>query len=144
MEKIENQFIMTKKTISDWSYKIIGCAIEVHRQLGPGLMESVYETCLFHELIHAGFQVERQQKVAIIYKGLELEATLRLDLLVNNCIIIENKTADMMSPVFQAQLLTYMKLLQKPKGLIFNFFTHNLKSSMVSMVNEYYALLPDE
>ena len=135
---------MTKVIIKEWSYKIIGCAMEVHRQLGPGLLESVYEACLFHELIMAGFSVQRQGKVPVNYKGLELEVELRFDLLVNDTIIIENKSINTIAPIHKAQLLTYMKLIKKPKGLGFNFNTDNLKSQMISMVNEYYSILPDE
>ena len=135
---------MTKKLIKEWSYEIIGCAIEVHRHLGPGLLESVYEACFYHELILAGFNVQRQGKVPVNYKGMELEVELRFDLLVNDAIVIENKSINEMLAIHKAQLLTYMKLIQKPKGLAFNFNTTNIKSQMISMVNEYYSALPEE
>ena len=135
---------MIKKRIRQWSYQIIGCAIEVHRQLGPGLLESVYEACLCHELILAGFTVQRQGRVPVNYKGLDLEIELRFDMLVNDTIVIENKSIEAMAPIHKAQLLTYMKLTQKPKGLGFNFNTDNLKSQIISMVNDYYSILPEE
>lgn len=135
---------MTKKLIHSWSYEIIGCAIEVHQHLGPGLLESVYEACLQHELTMAGFEVQRQGKVPVHYKGLKLQADLRFDLLVNDTILIENKSVEVIMPIHKAQVLTYMKLLQKPKALGFNFNTANLNSQMFSLVNELYSTLPEE
>ena len=135
---------MTKRQINQWSYKIIGCAIEVHRQLGPGLLESVYEMCLNQELCLSGFEVVRQGKVPVIYKGLKIDVDLRFDLLINNTIIIENKSIESIAPVHKAQLLTYMKLLRKPKGLCFNFNSDNLRSQKISLVNVYFSIFPDE
>ncbi|MCU0325159.1 MAG: GxxExxY protein [Spirosomaceae bacterium] len=134
---------MTKREVNQIAYEIVGCAIEVHKQLGTGLLESVYESCLFHELTQKGFLVRRQLSVPINYKGLELSADLRLDLLVNDCVIVELKAVEIMNPVFEAQLLTYMKLLEKPKGLLINFFTANITKTVKPFVNEYFAKLPD-
>jgi GxxExxY protein len=135
---------MTRKNINDLSFRIIGCAIEVHRQLGPGLLESVYERCMLHELESSGLYVIRQQFVPVKYKGIELEADLRLDLLVEDQIIVELKAVDIMLPIFEAQLLTYMKLLDKPKGLLINFNTTNIsKEGVKSMVNELFASLSE-
>jgi GxxExxY protein len=116
----------TKKQVTDLSYQIVGFAIKVHRELGPGLLESVYEKCLKYELEQNGFSVKQQLSVPIHYKGLDLETELRLDLLVNDTIIIELKAVELLHPVFEAQLLTYMKLLKKPQGLLINFFTDNI------------------
>ncbi len=135
---------MTQKEINDLSYKIIGCAIEVHKRLGPGLLESVYEKCFISELKHAGLQVSSQIHVPIFYREEELECSLRLDVLVNDCIIVELKAVEQMIPLYNAQLLTYLKLLKKPKGLLFNFNCENIRSQLVSLVTEEFAKLDKE
>ncbi|MBB3840469.1 GxxExxY protein [Runella defluvii] len=134
--------MMTKKEVNQLAYEIVGCAIEVHRQIGPGLLESVYETCLVYELQLKGFKVIRQLTVPVVYKEVRLEADLRLDLLVNDCVVVELKAVENLIPLFEAQLLTYMKLLQKPKGLLINFHTENITKSIKPMVNEHFAALP--
>lgn len=133
----------TKKQTTQLSYQIVGYAIKVHQELGPGLLESVYEKCLKYELEQNGYEVKQQLSVPIQYKGLDLETDLRLDLLVNNQIIVELKAVEVLHPVFEAQLLTYMKLLKKPQGLLINFFTDNITKSLKPLVNEYFSELPD-
>ena len=135
---------MTKKQITQLSYDIIGCAIKVHKVLGPGLLESVYEKCLKYELEKNGFQIRQQMIVPVFYDGIQMETDLRLDLLVNDCIVVELKAIEHVLPVHEAQLLTYMKLLQKPQGLLINFFTDNITKSLKPFVNEYFRALPDE
>lgn len=135
--------MITKKEITRLSYEIVGLAIKVHRELGPGLLESVYEKCLKYELERNGYNVKQQVVVPIHYKGLDLETDLRLDLLVNNQIIVELKAVEVLHPVFEAQLLTYMKLLKKPQGLLINFFTDNITKSLKPLVNEYFSELPE-
>ena len=135
--------IMTKSEVTDLSYKIVGCAIEVHRELGPGLLESVYEKCLMHELISQGFSVQQQVFVPVAYKNINLDTELRLDLLVNDTIVVELKAIEHILPVHEAQLLTYMKLLEKPQGLLINFFTDNIAKSMKPFVNELFRELED-
>src|SRR5690606_18808203 len=117
--------------INDLSYRIVGCAIEVHKQLGPGLLESVYETCFVDELNSNGFYIQRQVLVPIIYKGKDLGTNLVLDLLVNDLIIIELKAVEVIIPVYKAQLLSYLKLTGKPKGLVINFHCENIKDHLV-------------
>ena len=134
---------MTKSQVTDLSYKIIGCAIEVHKQLGPGLLESVYEKCLKHELISSGFKVQQQVRVPLHYKGINMDSELRLDLLVNDTIVVELKTVEYVLPVHEAQLMTYMKLLEKPQGLLINFFTDNISKSMKPIVNDIFKELDD-
>ncbi len=134
---------MTKKEVTQLSYEIISCAIKVHKELGPGLLESVYQKCLKYELIKNGFHVIQQVLVPVIYDKLEIDTELRLDLMVNETVIVELKAIENILPVHEAQLLTYMKLLQKPQGLPINFFTDNITKSMKPMVNEYFRLLPD-
>ncbi len=132
---------MTKKEVTQMSYDIVGCAIKVHNELGPGLLESVYEKCLKFELESNGFRVKQQVKVPVSYRGLEMDVDLRLDLLVNSTIIIELKTVENILPIHQAQLLTYMKLLKKPQGLLINFFTDNITRNLKPFVNEYFKEL---
>ena len=134
---------MTKKEVTQLSYKIVGCAIEVHKELGPGLLESVYEKCLRRELELKGCNVKQQVNVPVNYKGIKLDVDLRLDLLVNDTIIVELKTIENILPVHEAQLLTYMKLLKKPQGLLINFFTDNITKSMKPFVNEIFKQLKD-
>ncbi len=134
---------MTKKEVTQLSYKIVGCAIEVHKELGPGLLESVYEKCLRRELELKGYNVKQQINVPVEYKGISIDVDLRLDLLVNDTIIVELKAIENILPVHEAQLLTYMKLLKKPQGLLINFFTDNITKSMKPFVNEFFKELED-
>jgi len=114
--------------------RIIGCAIEVHRHLGPGLLESAYEECLNWELIHNGLRVERQKPVPVIYKDIKLECGYRIDLLVENLIVIELKSVDALIPVHEAQILTYMKFAEKSTGLLINFNVTLLKNGLKRFV----------
>lgn len=134
---------MTKKEVTQLSYEITGCAIKVHKALGPGLLESVYEQCLKYELKQNGFAVQQQVVVPVVYEQIVMDTELRLDLLINNCVVVELKAIEHILPVHEAQLLTYMKLLKKPQGLLINFFTDNISKSMKPFVNEYFMLLPD-
>ena len=134
---------MTKSDITKLTYNIIGCAIEVHKQLGPGLLESVYEYCLVDELKENNIQVVNQVLLPIIYKGKTLKDNLRIDLLVEDTVIIEIKAVEKMTPLFEAQLLTYMKLAEKPKGLLINFNTTNISKDLKQFVNEKYRQLPE-
>lgn len=131
----------TQKQINELSYKIIGCAIEVHKELGPGLLETVYETCLTDELKSAGFRVTNQMLVPIKYKGKTLNSNLILDILVEDTIIVELKTVEKILPVHKAQLHTYLKLTNKPKGLLINFYSENIKDQIVSYVTPAFSNL---
>ncbi len=112
---------ITQKYINGISYEIIGCAIEVHKHMGPGLLESVYEPCFIDELKNEGMNVKSQLDVPIKYKGKDLGGYLKLDLLIEDLIIVEEKSVETMIPLYQAQLLSYLKLAEKPKGLLINF-----------------------
>jgi GxxExxY protein len=136
--------MITQKYISELSYIIIGCAIEVHRQLGPGLLESVYETCFIEELRDAGLEVKSQILVPINYKGKDLGKVLKLDLLIEDLIIIENKAVEQMIPLYKAQLLSHLKLTKKPKGMVINFNSPSIRSQMVSLVTAEHSKLPIE
>ncbi|MFZ4412571.1 MAG: GxxExxY protein [Bacteroidales bacterium] len=128
--------MITQKYISEISYTIIGCAIEVHRNLGPGLLESVYEACFIDEMTKSGLFVKSQIYVPINYKGKNLGGCLKLDLLVNDIIIVEEKAVEQMIPLYKAQLLSYLKLTDKPKGLLINFNCENIKEQLVSIVTK--------
>ena len=101
--------------------RIIGCAIEVHRALGPGLLESAYERCLAYELGQHGVQFRQQVTVPVDYKGIRIECGYRIDLLVDDAVILELKSVDQLAPVHEAQVLTYMKLARIRTGLLINF-----------------------
>ncbi|WP_269224011.1 MULTISPECIES: GxxExxY protein [Flavobacterium] len=132
---------MTKKEVTQLSYEITGYAIKVHKELGPGLLESVYEKCLKYELETNGYSVRQQLSVPIQYYDLEIDADLRLDLMVNDTIIVELKAVEAILPIHEAQLLTYMKLLEIPQGLLINFYTLNISKSLKPFVNEFFARL---
>jgi len=135
---------MTKKQITQLSYEITGCAITVHKALGPGLLESVYQKCLTHELSKRGYSVIQQVAAPVYYDDQVIDTELRLDLLVNDTIVIELKAVENTLPVHEAQLLTYMKLLKKPQGLLINFYTDNITKSLKPFVNEYFKQLADD
>lgn len=130
---------ITQKLVNQAAYDIVGCAIEVHKQLGPGLLETIYERCLIEELNLHGFDVISQVPVPIHYKGNSLDHDLKLDLLINNLIIVEIKAVEEMLPVFEAQLLSYLKLANKPKGLLINFNCNNIVDNMVPLVTQQFA-----
>ncbi|MDU0112962.1 GxxExxY protein [Psychrosphaera aquimarina] len=113
---------------------VIGCAIEVHRQLGPGLLESVYQKCLVYELRNLGIQVEYEVKLPVLYKGIEFDNGFRIDLLVSKLLIVELKTVKKLENIHQAQLLTYMKLANIGIGLLINFNEVLLKNGIKRMV----------
>ncbi len=133
--------MVTQKYINDVAYKIVGCAIEVHKHLGPGLLESIYEQCLIEEIKVQGLKIQSQLYVAVKYKDKDLGGILKLDLLVNDLIIVELKAVDIMIPLYKAQLLSYLKLSSKPKGLLINFHCENITSQVVSLVTEEFASL---
>ena len=134
---------MTQKYLNELTHIIIGAAIEVHKEIGPGLLESVYEKYLAHLLKEKGLQVAAQQKVPLIFRGLTLDCDLRFDLLIEDVIIVELKAVDGILPIHEAQLLTYLKLLEKPKGILINFNCTNIfKEGQKTMVAESFALLP--
>lgn len=116
--------------INEITEKIIGCAIEVHRNLGPGLLESAYEECLDFELRSAGLSTLRQLAIPVIYKEIKLECGYRIDILVENAVVIELKTVDCFSPVHEAQILTYLKFSKKEVGLLINFNVKLLKDGL--------------
>lgn len=116
--------------INEITHWIIGCAIEVHKALGPGLLESAYEECLVYELQKAGLLVLRQKPVPVIYKEIHLEQGYRIDLLVESLVVVELKSVEILNPVHEAQILTYMKFAEKKIGLLINFNVLVLKDGI--------------
>lgn len=114
---------------------IIGCAIEVHRVLGPGLLESIYEEALFFELKQAGLHVEKQVPVQVYYKNQKLKTDLKLDLLIEELVIVELKAVEQLNRVHEAQLLTYLKMKNLWLGLLINFNVPILKQGILRLVN---------
>jgi GxxExxY protein len=122
--------------INKLSSKVIGAAIEVHKHLGPGLLESAYEECLCHELDLRSTVYERQKALPVIYKGKDLDCGYRLDIIVDNQLIVELKSVEKIEPIHKAQLLTYLKLSDIRLGLILNFNVTMMKDGIVRIVND--------
>jgi GxxExxY protein len=117
-----------------WSGKVIGAAIEVHRLKGPGLIESIYEKCMTRELALQRIPTVNQQMVTVEYKGYTFDEPLRLDLLIDQCLIVELKCVEAILPIHKAQLLSYMKLLNVPLGLLINFHEVVLKNGITRLI----------
>ncbi len=120
--------------LNDLTYKIIGCVYKVHSELGPGLLESTYEVCLEHELLKAGLIVERQKALPVIYDAIKLDAGYRIDLLVNNQVILELKAVDEIAPIHSAQVMTYLKLSGLKLGLLLNFNVQDMKKGIKRII----------
>ncbi len=136
---------MTKKYLNELTYEIIGAAIEVHREVGPGLLESVYHKCLKREFNLRGLKYLTEFGVDVSYKGHVIGTELRCDFFVEDAIVVELKAMEAIAPVHKAQLITYMKLLKKPKGILINFNCENLfKNGQKTFVNDLFKELPDE
>ncbi len=136
---------ITKKYLNELTYKVIGCAIEVHKHLGPGLLESVYEKCFLKELTLQGIAYKNQIWVPLQYKGLELNTELRLDVLVEEILCVELKAQEGLLPIHDAILLSYMQMLQKPKGILINFHCINIfNGGQKTLVNKLFTLLPED
>jgi GxxExxY protein len=117
--------------------RIIGAAIEVHRQLGPGLLESAYETCLAFELRQLGFKIEQQKPLPVVYKDVKLDCGYCLDLLVEDSVVVEVKAVEQLAPIHDAQLLSYLRLSEKRVGLLINFHVRVLKNGLKRIVNDF-------
>ena len=120
---------------NDISYDIRGAAFKVHTELGPGLLESVYETALSYELKQNGYDVKNQIGVPMVYADIKMDVGFRLDILVNNLVIVEIKSVETLTDIHHKQLLTYLKLSDKKLGLLINFNSSSLKDSIVRIVN---------
>ena len=129
---------MTKENYNKLTAKIIACAIEAHRELGPGLLESVYEFCLMSELRKSGLKAERQVQLPVVYKGEKLEKEFFIDILVEDLIVVELKCVEVVLPVHEVQLVTYLKLADKKLGLLLNFNVPVMKEGIKRKVNGYF------
>ena len=130
---------MTRTEIDNLSKIIIGCAIDVHKELGPCLLEKAYERALIMLLEEKGLKVESQVYVPVEFRGVEISDALKLDIIVNDLIIVEIKSVTTLIPVHEAQLLTYLKLMEKPKGILINFYCNNLfYEGQKTLVNKHY------
>ena len=135
---------ITKERIDALSYEIIGAAIEVHKQLGPGLLESVYQACMVEEFKFREISTKSELIIPIEYRGINIDASLRCDLLVDELIVVELKSVEKLLPIYDAQVITYMKLLKTPKSILLNFNVTNIfKEGQKTFLSEYYRLLPD-
>jgi len=135
---------ITKSYLTDLVYKVNGAAIEVHKQLGPGLLESVYHKCLKKELELRDIQFQSEVVVSVNYKGIKLDTELRCDLVVEGVLPVELKAVQNILPVHEAQLMTYMNLLNSPEGLLINFNVTNIfKEGQKTYVNELYRDIDD-
>lgn len=134
---------MTKKQLNDLTYEIIGCAIEVHKEMGRGLTEKVYHECMKHELASRNINYQTEMKIPVIYKEKEMDIHFRCDLFIENSIVIELKSIQDLNAISEAQLLTYMKLLKAPKGILINFNCCNIfKDGQKTYINEFFTDLP--
>lgn len=137
--------MITKEQIDKLSYDIIGSAIEVHKTMGPGLLESIYHKCLKEEFLQRNIPFESEVTIPLNYKGKDLALDFRADLVVDNKIVIELKSVQEIAPIHEAQLLSYMKLLECSKGILINFNCKNIfKEGQRTFVNEFYRSLPDQ
>jgi GxxExxY protein len=125
------------KTIDEIAADVVDAAFKVHQELEPGLLESAYEACLAHELTKRGLTVEKQKAQPVFYDGITIDVGYRMDLLVNDCVVIELKAVEQIIPIHQAQLMTYLKLSSKPLGFLINFNTTYFKSSIKRIANNY-------
>jgi GxxExxY protein len=132
--KIMKDMKNTSRQFSALSNRIIGCAIEVHRHLGPGLLESTYQQCLAHELRINGIELEIEHTLPVVYKDIRLDCGYRIDLLVENEIILELKSVEKIAPIHEAQLLSYLKLANKKQGFLINFNVRRLKDGLKSYI----------
>lgn len=134
----------TKTYLKDLVYHVNGAAIEVHKHFGPGLLEDVYQKCLEKELSIRDFNFQAERIIPVNYKGISVETNLRCDLIVENSLIVELKAIEKVLPIHEAQLLTYMKLLDIPIGLMINFNVTNIfKEGQKTYVNELYRKLEE-
>ena len=136
---------ITKEYINALSYEIIGAAIDVHKHLGPGLLESVYQVCMDEELKYREIPNKSQMIIPITFRNITLDALLKADFFADDLIVIELKSVEKVLPIHEAQLITYMKLLKAPKGILINFNVTNIfKEGQKTYLSEYYRDLPEE
>lgn len=130
---------ITKQHLKELTYSFIGCCINVHKELGPGLLESVYHKCLIEDLKYEGISFKSELEVPLKYRGKLIETKFRVDLFIEDCLVVELKSVKEFEPIFQAQILTYMNLLKAPKGILVNFNCLNIfKQGQKTFVNDHF------
>ena len=135
--------LITQTYLDELTYDVIGAAIEVHKTLGSGLLESVYQKCLEEELKYRNINFQSEKTISVIYRDKEMNVDFRCDFFIENCLVVELKSVNEMSSIFEAQLLTYMKLLKSPKGILINFNCYNIFSEgQKTYINEYFKTIP--
>ena len=136
---------ITQKYLDELTYDVLGAAIEVHKLMGRGLLESVYQECLKEELRHRKINFLSELKIPVVYKNKELAIEFRCDFFVDNCLVVELKAIMQLNEIHEAQLLNYMKLLKAPKGILINFNCKNIfHEGQKTLVNEYFKQLPKQ
>jgi len=136
--------MLTKKLVNQISYEVVGCAIAVHKELGLGMLESIYEDCMCIEFEEKGIKFQRQVPIELNYKGRKINRQMKLDLMVEEAIIVELNAVEMMNPIYTAQLLSYLNQAKLPKGLLINFNETNIVNTMIPLVSKYFKNLPDQ
>ena len=137
--------MITQKYLDELTFEVIGSAIQVHKILGRGLLENVYHQCMKEELLERKISFQTEMKVPLIYKEKVLNIDFRCDLFVENCLVVELKSVSKLNPINEAQILTYMKLLKAPKGIIINFASSNIfNEGQKTFVNEFFRNLPEK
>jgi len=136
--------ITTKTQLKNLLYKVNGAAINVHKALGPGLLESVYQRCFLFELERQNLSYKSELRVPVIYESFELDTHLRCDVFIESALVVELKSIDAIAPIHQAQVLTYMRLLHAPEGVIYNFNVVNLyNEGQQTLVNDLFRKMED-
>ena len=134
----------TRKQINALSFQVVGAAIEVHKHLGPGLLESIYQKCFAIELLERGIAFRQEVEIPILYKSHWVQGQLKCDFFVENLLVVELKAVSEILPIHHAQVINYMNLLQIPKGILLNFNVTNLFShGQKTFVNKYFGALPE-
>lgn len=137
--------MITQKVINQLTKVIIGCAIDVHKEFGPGMLEKTYEKALLMLLAEKGLKVQSQLEVPVTFRGVVIDNAFKLDVLVEDLIIVELKAVEKILPVHEAQLITYLKLMKKPKGILINFYSTNIfYEGQKTFITEEYSKLPKE
>lgn len=136
---------ITQKYLDDLIYEVLGATIEVHKLMGSGLLESVYQECLKEELLHRKINFLSELKIPVVYKSKQLSIDFRCDFFIENCLVVELKAISQLNEIHEAQLLNYMKLLSAPKGVLINFNCKNIfHEGQKTLVNEYFKQLPKQ
>lgn len=137
--------MITQKYLDELTYEVVGASIEVHKIMGRGLLESIYHQCIKEELVHRKINFSTEMNIPVIYKEKQLNMEFRCDLFIEKCLVVELKSVQSLTNVHEAQLLTYMKLLKSPKGILINFNCFNIfREGQKTFVNEFFSTLPKQ